>query len=68
MQARMDAPGDIRVRLDSSTPCWNDANSSFYFNLNIVSPGVSIKEGTKIAKVGRRLIILLPNVVSFVPS
>jgi hypothetical protein len=25
IQARKDASGDIRVDLDSSTPCWNDA-------------------------------------------
>ena len=24
IQARKDAAGDIRVNLDSSTPCWND--------------------------------------------
>ena len=24
IQARKDAYGDIRVNLDSSTPCWND--------------------------------------------
>jgi hypothetical protein len=26
IQVRMDASGDIRVNLDSSTPCWNDAD------------------------------------------
>src|SRR5215510_8921321 len=26
-----DASGDIRVSLDSSTPCWNDAIEGFYF-------------------------------------
>ena len=25
IQVRKDASGDIRVNLDSSTPCWNDA-------------------------------------------
>jgi len=25
IQVRMDATGDIRVGLDSSSPCWNDA-------------------------------------------
>ena len=25
IQARKDASGDIHVKLDSSTPCWNDA-------------------------------------------
>jgi hypothetical protein len=27
-----DASGDIRVGLDSSTPCWNDGIEGFYFN------------------------------------
>ena len=25
IQVRKDSPGNIRVNLDSSTPCWNDA-------------------------------------------
>jgi hypothetical protein len=28
-QVRKDASGDIHVGLDSSTPCWNDANRPF---------------------------------------
>jgi hypothetical protein len=32
IQVRKDASGDIRVGLDSSTPCWNDAIEGFYFN------------------------------------
>jgi hypothetical protein len=31
IQVRKDASGDIRVGLDSSTPCWNDAIEGFYF-------------------------------------
>jgi hypothetical protein len=28
-QVRKDASGDVHVNLDSSIPCWNDANESF---------------------------------------
>jgi hypothetical protein len=28
-QVRKDASGDIRVNLDSSTPCWNDGIEGF---------------------------------------
>jgi hypothetical protein len=31
IQIRTDASGDIRVGLDSSTPCWNDAIEGFCF-------------------------------------
>ncbi|HUK41754.1 MAG TPA: hypothetical protein VLX11_11935 [Candidatus Acidoferrales bacterium] len=27
IQVRRDAPGNIHVSLDSSTPCWNDASA-----------------------------------------
>jgi hypothetical protein len=32
IQFRMDASGNIHVNLDSSSPCWNDANDVFYLN------------------------------------
>jgi hypothetical protein len=32
IQVRKDASGDIRVNLDSSTPCWNDAIKRFCSN------------------------------------
>ena len=32
IQARKDAYGDIRVNLDSSTPCWNDAIFTFFYD------------------------------------
>ena len=32
IQVRKDASGDIHVRLDSSTPCWNDGIEGFYLN------------------------------------
>ena len=32
IQVWQDASGDIRVGLDSSTPCWNDAIEGFYLN------------------------------------
>ena len=32
IQVRKDASGDIRVGLDSSTPCWNDAIEGFCLN------------------------------------
>ena len=31
IQVRKDAFGDIHVRLDSSTPCWNDVNGAMCF-------------------------------------
>jgi hypothetical protein len=32
IQVSQDASGNIRVGLDSSTPCWNDAIEGFYLN------------------------------------
>jgi hypothetical protein len=32
IQVRKDASGDIRVNLDSSTPCWNDAIEGLCLN------------------------------------
>src|SRR2546426_10629131 len=32
IQVRKDASGDIRVNLDSSTPCWNDQSRGLYLN------------------------------------
>ena len=32
IQVCKDASGDIRVNLDSSTPCWNDAIEGFCLN------------------------------------
>ena len=32
VQVRMDASGDIHVKLDSSTPCWNDPIERFCLN------------------------------------
>jgi hypothetical protein len=32
IQFRKDASGDVHVNLDSSTPCWNDAEGFYYLN------------------------------------
>jgi len=41
IQVRKDASGDIRVSLDSSTPCWNDAMDGLYLNLPNPSTRIS---------------------------
>jgi hypothetical protein len=38
IQVRTDASGDIRVNLDSSTSCWNDAIEGFRFRLTEAHP------------------------------
>jgi hypothetical protein len=37
IQVRKDASGNIHVNLDSSTPCWNDANGGFCLKPTCVS-------------------------------
>jgi hypothetical protein len=46
-QVRKDAPGDIRVDLDSSTPCWNDATAGALLEPTEVRPPIFSKEATK---------------------
>ena len=41
IQVRKDASGDIRVSLDSSTPCWNDAMDGLCLNLPNPSTRIS---------------------------
>jgi len=38
IQVCRDASGDIRVSLDSSAPCWNDAIEGFCFKLTEAPP------------------------------
>jgi hypothetical protein len=38
IQVRKDASGNIRVNLDSSTPCWNDAIERLLLNVTVVPP------------------------------
>jgi hypothetical protein len=44
IQVRKDAPGNIHVNLDSSTPCWNDAIEAFYLKLTEAPPPVFSKD------------------------
>jgi hypothetical protein len=44
IQARKDASGDIRVDLDSSAPCWNDAIEETQLELTEAPPTVFSKE------------------------
>src|SRR5262245_30454258 len=49
-----DACGDIRVRLDSSTPCWNDAIEGFRFEPTAPHPASYFsKERTTDTKTGQ---------------
>jgi len=40
IQVRKDASGNIRVNLDSSTPCWNDAIERALLELTEAPPPV----------------------------
>jgi hypothetical protein len=46
-QVRKDASEDIRVDLDSSTPCWNDATAGALLEPTEVRPPIFSKEATK---------------------
>ena len=50
IQVRKDASGDLRVHLDSSTPCWNDATAGALLELTEVRPPIFSKGDTKSAK------------------
>ena len=52
IQICKDASGNIHVRLDSSTPCWNDVIVGFCLELTKSPPRVFSKEVTKITKFG----------------
>jgi hypothetical protein len=43
-QVRKDASGDIRVDLDSNTPCWNDATAGALLEPTEVRPPIFSKE------------------------
>ena len=47
IQVRKDAPGNIHVNLDSSTPCWNDAIEGALLEVPEVCLPVSSKEVAK---------------------
>jgi hypothetical protein len=51
IQVRTDASGDIHVNLDSSSPCWNDANRGSLLEPTEVPPAVFPEENTKEYKV-----------------
>ena len=50
IQVRKDAPGNIHVDLDSSTPCWNDATAGALLELTEVRPPIFSKVDKKITK------------------
>jgi hypothetical protein len=45
IQVRKDASGDIRVSLDSSTPCWNDAIAGVLREVTEVPPPLIFEGG-----------------------
>jgi hypothetical protein len=49
-QVRKDTSGDIRVDLDSSAPCWNDATAGALLELTEVRQPIFSKVDKKITK------------------
>jgi hypothetical protein len=50
IQVRKDASGNVRVNLDSSTPCWNDAIEGSLLKVTEVPSPIFSKEDTKSTK------------------
>ena len=50
VQVRKDASGNVRVNLDSSTPCWNDAIEGPLLKVTEVPSPIFSKEDTKSTK------------------
>ena len=50
VQVRKDASGNVRVNLDSSTPCWNDAIEGPLLKVTEVPSLIFSKEDTKSTK------------------
>src|SRR5262249_23020154 len=57
IQGRKDAYGDIHVRLDSSTPCWNETIEGCTKTNRGTPPFLFSKEHTKITKFGTKLVL-----------